>query len=403
MSSVASIEIRVYPDDCDAYGHVNQAAFLSMFERARWEAVARGPGVDVFSRNRVWPAVRKATVEYYAEAFSGDLLRFDTTLTHHGRTSFTLHQTARRDADGMLVAEADIVFVCVDAGGKPTPVPEEIQGFFGTRPSVRPGAFQHLLIRGIATAVDVQGDGPAILFVHGFPLDRTMWRHLIAPLTGWRRIAPDLRGMGLSDVPDNGYSIEAYADDLAALLDSLDIEKAVVCGLSMGGYVALQLIRRQPDRIGALILANTRAEADTDEERSRRVEMIELVERQGSGALADLLLPKLLAPSSLSAMPRVVEHVRTMIAGNPDAGVIGALSAMKDRRDSMEVLGKIEVPTLVVAGRQDQLIPLKRSRSLAESIPQAQYTVIPEAGHLTPMEQPIATSRVIGEFLESLP
>jgi YbgC/YbaW family acyl-CoA thioester hydrolase len=395
--------MRVYPDDCDAFGHVNQAAFLRMFERARWEVLAAGPGMEAFQRSRTWPAVRKSTTEYTAEAFPGDVLQFDTTLTHLGRTSFSLHQTARREGDGVLVAEADSVFVCVGQGGKPSAVPVEIRNFFGTRPSVRAGSVQHLLIRDVATAVDVQGDGPAILFVHGFPLDRTMWRHLVAPLTGWQRIAPDLRGMGLSDVPRSGeYSMAEYADDLAALLEKLEVEQVVVCGLSMGGYVVLEFMRRHRDMVRALILTNTRAEADTPEGQQGREEMIRLIEREGSGAVADNLLPKLLCPSSLSAMPQVVEHVRTMITGSPTAGVIGALRAMKQRPDSTQFLQEIDVPTLVVTGREDRLIPVEHSRTMADAISGAQYTVIPEAGHLTPLEQPIATSRVIGEFLEAL-
>ncbi len=402
MSTVQPVEIRVYPDDCDSFGHVNQAAYLRMFERARWESLTRGPGMDAFARSRAWPAVRKATIEYTAEALPGDLLRFDTTLTHLGRTSFSLHQTARREQDGTLVAEADFVFVCIGESGQPTAVPGTIREFFGTRPSVRAGPVQHFLVRGVATAVDIQGDGPAVVFLHGFPLDRTMWRHLMAPLTGWRRIAPDLRGMGLSDAPDAGYSMVEYAQDLAELLHKLEVEEAVICGLSMGGYIALEFVRNHPDLVRGLILANTRAEADSPEGKATRDEMIGLVEREGSGALAEPMLPKLLAPSSLSAMPQVVEHVRTMITGNPPAGIVGALTAMKERRDSTAFLEEISVPTLVVAGKEDHMISEEQSRSMADRIPGAQYTVIPEAGHLTPMEQPIATSRVIAEFLELL-
>lgn len=402
VGSVQLVDIRVYPDDCDARGHVNQASFLQMFERARWEALARGPGVGVFSRHGAWPVVRKATVEYYAEALPGDVLQFGTNLTHLGRTSFTLHQTARRTSDRALIAEGDLVFVCVDSDGKPVPVPEEIRRFFGTRPSVRAGAFQHLLVRGIATAVDVQGDGPAVVFLHGFPLDRTMWRHVAAPLTGWRRVAPDLRGLGLSDAPAGGYSMETYADDIAALLDVLEIDQAVVCGLSMGGYVTFEFVRRHTDRVRALILSNTRAEADTRDGKASRDEMIQLIQRDGPAAAVELLLPKLLAPSSQATMPQLVEHIRTMATSSPPAGLVGALTAMRDRPDASDVLPTISVPTLVIAGSDDRLIPADRSKRIAELIPEAQYTVIPEAGHLAPMEQPTATSRVIGEFLQAL-
>jgi YbgC/YbaW family acyl-CoA thioester hydrolase len=402
VTSVPAVDIRVYPDDCDARGHVNQASFLQMFERARWEALARGPGVGVFTRHGAWPVVRKATVEYYAEALPGDVLQFGTSLTHLGRTSFTLHQTARRASDQRLVAEGDLVFVCVDTKGKPTPVPDEIRRFFGTRPSVRAGAFQHLLVRGIATAVDVQGDGPGVVFVHGFPLDRTMWRHIVAPLTGWRRVAPDLRGMGLTDAPEGGYSLETYADDIVALLDVLEIDKAVVCGLSMGGYVALDLMRRHSGRVRALILSNTRAGADTRDAKAARDEMIQLVQREGPGAVIEQLLPKLLAPSSQSAMPQLVEHLRTMAMGSPTNGLVGALRAMRDRPDATDLLPTIDVPTLVVAGKEDRLIPAEEGKRLADAIPGAQFTVIPDAGHLAPMEQPTATSRVIAEFLQAL-
>ncbi|MFQ6044793.1 MAG: alpha/beta fold hydrolase [Gemmatimonadales bacterium] len=402
MNSIPSVEILVLPDDCDVSRNVNQTSFLRMFERARWEALAGGPGVDVFRRHGCAPLIRKASIEHYAPVRPGDVLRFEVNLSHLGRTSFSLHQTARRDADSTLVAEGDFVLVCVDEAGSPVPVPNEIRGFFGTRPSVRPGALQHYLVGGVATAVDVQGDGPAILFIHGFPLDRTMWRHLIATLTGWRRIAPDLRGFGLSDAPEGSCSVADYADDLAGLLDVLGVEQAVVCGLSMGGYVAFEMVRRHAQKIAGLVLVSTRAEPDDGQAKRGRDDMIKLVETEGPESIVDRMLPKLLAPSSLTAMPQVVEHLRTMIRGNSRQGIVGALEAMRDRSDSTDLLGGINVPTLVVAGLDDQLIPAARSKVLADAIPGAQLTMIPEAGHVPPMEQPIPTSRVVAEFLEAV-
>lgn len=402
MSTVPAIEILVTPSDIDPVGHVGQQQFLGMFERARWDALAAGPGVGVFARHGVWPVVRKATFEYFSGVAAGARLRFEITLTHLGRTSFTLQQTARRLENHAVVAEAELVLVCLDGDGRPALVPGEIRGFFGARPSVRAGAFQHLEAGGVNMALDVQGDGEAVLFIHGFPLDRTVWRHLMAPLTGRRRIAPDLRGLGLSDAADGTYSMAQYADDLVAVLDALDAERAVICGLSMGGYVAFELIRRYPDRVAALILINSRAEADGPAARDGRDEMIRLVEDEGTAALADLLMPKLLAPESLSAMPEVADRVHTMISNAPAGGVIGALRAMKDRADSTALLDSISVPTLVVAGREDQLIPVDQARSMAKRIPNAQFTLIAGAGHLVPMEQPVPTSRVIAEFLDSL-
>jgi YbgC/YbaW family acyl-CoA thioester hydrolase len=403
VSRVPSIEILVTPADCDLQGRVAQPQFLSLFDRARWEAFATGPGVEVFSRQGASAVVRKATLEYSAPARAGMRLRFAITLTHLGRTSFTLQQTARRADDAAsVVAEGEFVFVCVDREGAPVAVPGEVRGFFGSRPSVRAGSFQHMVVNGITTAVDVQGDGMPVLFIHGFPLDRTVWRHLMAPLTGRRRIAPDLRGLGLSDAPADGYNMAQYADDMIALLDDLGEERAVVCGLSMGGYIAFDMIHRYPERVAALVLVNSRAEADGPQAQEARNEMVQTVENDGTGAIADLLVPKLLAPESLSAMPQVAERVHTMIKNAPPAGVIGALRAMRDRQDATALLEHITVPTLVIAGREDQLIPVDTARTMSKRIAGSHFTLIAGAGHLVPMEQPVPTSRVIAEFLDAL-
>ncbi len=256
-------------------------------------------------------------------------------------------------------------------------------------------------LRGISTAVDIQGDGPAILFVHGFPMDRTLWHHQMAAMRGWRRIAPDLRGMGLTEVADR-YSMAEYADDMASLMDALGASQAIVCGLSMGGYIAFEILRRHRKRVRALILSNTRAGADTGEGRANRDAMIDTVRVDGPAAVAETLIPKLLGPSSLEAMPKVVGHLRTMISNTPTAGVIGALEAMRDRSDSTELCKKIDVPTLVIAGANDQIVSPAEAGEMADLIPGAQFAIIPEAGHLAPLEQPVACNRVIGEFVESL-
>lgn len=270
-----------------------------------------------------------------------------------------------------------------------------------TPPAWRPDAAHRVLVRGLSLAVDVQGDGPAILFIHGFPLDRTMWRHLMATLTRWRRLAPDLRGMGKSDAPGTGYSMPEYADDLAGLLDALEVERAVVCGLSMGGYVAFELMRRHPRRVRGLVLLNTRAAADSPGVRRHRDQAIARVERDGPAVLADEMIEQLLAPGSVTAMPHVVQHLEAMIVGNATAGVVGALRAMRDRVDATPSLATVTVPTLVVAGREDRVVPMEESKAMAAAIPGAQFTAIAEAGHLTPMEQPIVLSRVLAEFLEA--
>ena len=397
------IDLTVYPDECDAFGHLNQASFLSLFERARWEMLARGPGMDVFTRAGTWPAVRKTTVDYHAAAFPGDVLRFTQALVHHGRTSFTMRQTARRVGDDTLIATAEFVFVCIDREGRPVPVPAAVGQFMNARPSSR-GETLRLTVNGVNLAVEVRGEGPAVLFVHGYPLDRTLWLHPLSALTGFRRIAPDLRGLGLSDAPDLGYSMATYADDLAALLDVLHVDQAVVCGLSMGGYVALEFARRHRARLRGLILMDTRAEPDTADQRKARESAMQVAREKGAAAIAEHMLPDLFAPGARELMPQAVERVRAMIEAAPVKGIVGALAAMRDRPDSTPHLAELAgLPTLVVVGEQDRITPPPVARAIAAAVPGALLSMIPGAGHLPPVEQPIATTRVLTEFLQSLP
>lgn len=402
MTSDTPVEFTVYPDDCDAFGHLHQASFLVLFERARWDALVRGPGMDVFTRHDVWPAVRKTIIEYHRQALPGDRLQFDIELVTSGRTSFQMRQTARAAGDGGIVATTDSVFVCVGKDDRPAPVPPEVARYFTARPSRGTGVAQHLNVSDLAMTVEVNGDGPAVLMVHGFPLDRTMWKSVSSTLTGWRRIIPDLRGCGLTEVPESGYSIATYADDMVALLDTLHVDRAVVCGHSMGGYIAFDLLERYPDRVRGLILVSTRATADDADGKARRDAMITRVRRDGTGFLAKEMTEKLLAPTSLQTMPDVVTQVRGVIANSQPDGVVGALSAMRDRNDVRSTLANIAVPTLVVAGSDDQLIPLPVTKFMADAIPDAHFSVIPAAGHMAPTEQPVNTSRVIKEFLEAL-
>jgi pimeloyl-ACP methyl ester carboxylesterase/acyl-CoA thioesterase FadM len=398
----APVEVLVFPDDCDAYGHLNQAGFLRLFERARWSLLARGPGMDLFERHGVWPAVRKATVEFLRQVFPGDVLRFEMEVAAWGETSFTLRQRARKVGDDGFAAESEIVFVTIGRDGRPVPIPLDVARFFGVRASRSTGVSRQYTVRGIAMTADVAGDGPAVLLVHGFPLDRSMWRRVASGLTGWRRIAPDLRGLGLSEAPASGYSMTEYADDLVALLDAVHAESVVLCGFSMGGYVAFEFLRRHPDRVRALVLANTRATPDDAAGREKRNAMIARIRRDGPGFLADDMLPRLLAPTSLATMPDVVRETRAMMGIHTATGLVGALEAMRDRPSAAPLLPTITVPTLVVHGSDDQLIPLEEARAMADAIPGAQLAVIPGAGHLAPVEQPVNSGRVIREFLDAL-
>ena len=396
--SLAEVEQVVYPDDCDAFGHLNQAAFLRVFERARWDVLGRGPGMDVFVRHDAWPAVRRTVIDYLAPAFPGDVLRVQQALVHHGRTSFTMRQTARRASDGTLIATAEFVFVCINREGTPVSVPEEVGEYFQTRPSSEPA--DRLTVNGVRLAVEQRGTGPAVLFVHGFPLDRTIWQHQLDSLTGYRRIAPDLRGMGQSDAPDLGYSMSTYAEDLVGILDAVGEGQVVLCGLSLGGYIAFELLRRWRERVRGLILVDTRAEADSVEGRRARDALIARVREQGAIAAAEAMLPRFFTPQ---VSPDVIERIRTMILRTPVAGIVGALSAMRERPDSTSVLATLTgIPTLVVVGAEDVITPPAIAQSMASAIPGARLMEVPGAGHLPCIEQPVPTTRAILKFLQSL-
>ena len=249
-----------------------------------------------------------------------------------------------------------------------------------------------------------EGGAPALLFIHGFPLDHTLWRHQLDGLTAWRRIAPDLRGAGASSVPASPaeYSTARYADDLVEMLDFLKVKEVVACGLSMGGYTLFELLTRDPRRIRAAVLSNTRAEADTPETRTARDALAGLAREQGSVAVAEKQLPKMLSPATLAGRPEVVKEARDMMMRAPAAGVIGALRALRDRPDHTATLPGIGVPVLVVAGADDQNTTADEMEQMAGVIPDARFTKIAGAGHLTPLEQPAAFNAALSDFLRTL-
>jgi len=402
VSQFSPVEVTVYSYECDAFGHLNQAAYLQVFERARWEILARGPGVDLFDRNQVWPAVRRVTVDYVLPAFPGDVLQVDAEVEKVGETSLEMRQRAVRVRDGKLLADLHIVFVTIGKDGKPKPLPAEVAGVFAPR-QARPGELARHSVGDVVLAADVRGDGPALLLVHGFPVDHSLWAHQVATLKGWRRIAPDLRGCGASDAPADGYSMAAYADDLVRLLDRLQVGRAVVAGLSMGGYVAFELLRRYRERVAGLILVDTRAEADTADARRGREAMIEAARSGGASAVAERMLPRLLGRTTHRTQPPLVQQVREMIAHQRVPGIVGALGAMRDRPDSTPLLATIDVPTLVVVGEEDEVTPPALARAMTAAIPSAALTTIAAAGHFAPLEAPSAVSRVMAEFLEAVP
>lgn len=389
------VEFTVYSDECDAYGHLNQASFLSLFERARWEMLFRGAGMQLFTAAGIWPAVRRTTIEYISQALPGERLRFDQVVSAVGNTSFTVRQSATHAATGRLAATVELVFVCVNPAGKPVRVPEQFREIVATTTQAHP-----VTVNGVRLAVETVGEGPAILFVHGYPLGRYLWRHQVDHLTGWRRINPDLRGLGQSSLDQGPGRLERYGDDLIALLDSLEVPRVVVCGLSMGGYIALDLARRYRDRLAGLILVATRAEPDSAEGRKGREAAIELAGRGGAAAIAESMLPRLFAPDAHERLPELMADVREQIAATTVPGIIQALEAMRDRPDSRPLLPGIGgLPTLVLNGAADKLMPADGMKALAALIPGAVYQSIEGAGHLPPLERPAETTVAIAGFL----
>jgi|CXWL01.1.fsa_nt_gi 3-oxoadipate enol-lactonase len=255
-------------------------------------------------------------------------------------------------------------------------------------------------INGIKIAFTDEGQGLPVVFLHGFPLNRTMWTPQVERLaTRFRVITIDLRGHGESEAPLWHYSMEQFADDLIGVLDHLAIEQAALVGLSMGGYVLFSCVRRYPHRIKALIFCDTRAGADTLEGRAARFSMAQIAYRRGAGAIADLMLPKLLAPSTSTTNPSLVDRVRAMISRTEISGIAGDLMAMAARPDSTEMLETIRVPTLVIAGEQDAASPPAEVKKIADGIPGAQFVTIPEAGHLPNLEQPERFNTLLEKFL----
>jgi 3-oxoadipate enol-lactonase len=251
----------------------------------------------------------------------------------------------------------------------------------------------------VGIAFDDVGTGPAIVFLHGFPHDRSLWApQLSAFVDRARCVAPDLPGFG-SSLARTCPSMDDFADDITGLLDALAIPEAVVVGLSMGGYIALAMWRRHRARIRALVLAHTRATADTDEMRVRRRRLIEVARSEGSCAVADLQIGAMLGNTTRAKNPALVAAIHRMLALAPVAGIVGSLEAMANRPDSMALLSTIDVPTLIIAGDEDTTIPASEARVMHEAIAGSRFEVLPAAGHLSNVERPAAFNHVTGEFL----
>ena len=257
------------------------------------------------------------------------------------------------------------------------------------------------VIDGMTVGYTDDGSGTPLVFIHAFPLSKAMWQPQVDALKDtYRVVTSDLGGHGESDIVPWNDSLDGYAKHIIRFLDHLEIAQAVFVGLSMGGYTLFSIYRNHSNRVKAMVLADTRAQADSEEVKLGRQSMAEVAFKDGASAIADMMLPKLLAPSTITQHPEMVEQVRQMILQTPTAGIVVDLVAMATRPDSTDLLSTITCPTLVIVGEEDQATPVTESQYMTQRIPTSTLVTIRQAGHLSNLEQPITFNQAIQSFLE---
>jgi pimeloyl-ACP methyl ester carboxylesterase len=255
-------------------------------------------------------------------------------------------------------------------------------------------------LKGVALEVEDHGDGVPVVLLHGFPLSSEMWIPVRPAVEqAARLITPDLRGFGGSDAPQGGYGMETMAGDVLGLVDRLGLERIVLGGHSMGGYVALRFAAAHPERLAGLILVSTRASVDTPEGKARRETAIERIRRGETTAFLDEFVPNLVGPSTRKRAPRQLAEMRAIAGDVPDHVLSGCLAGMRDRPDSSEMLRGLHVPALVIAGEEDAVVPAEAARAMADVLPNARLAVIPLSGHTPSVERPIPTAEAMLAFL----
>ncbi len=265
-----------------------------------------------------------------------------------------------------------------------------------------------VFVNGVTIAYDDEGSGgtaPPVMLVHGHPFDRTMWRpqvdHLVR--SGRRVIVPDLRGYGESEVVPGTTLLETFAGDLAALLDDLGVDGVVLGGLSMGGQIVMEFHRLFPHRVRGLLLADTAAQADTAEAKRVRHATADRLLREGMAAYADEVLPKMVTPATIRALPSVAAHVLRMMRGTSPEGAAAALRGRGERPDYVASLSGVTVPTLVVVGSEDEYTPIPDARLMHERVPDSTLVIIEGAGHMPNLERPAAFDEALTELLDAIP
>ncbi len=244
-----------------------------------------------------------------------------------------------------------------------------------------------------------EGEIP-IIFIHGFPFDKTMWQRQLYFLKSSNRvIAYDLRGFGESKEQVAALSIDLFAEDLVAFMDALHIEKAILCGLSMGGYIVLHAVKKYPERFEALILSDTQCIADTDEAKKKRYNDIEEINKNGVSAFNENFIKSIFHSDSLITKKEVIETLRINMHSNSSRSMTRVLTALAERTETCSAIHAIQIPTLIICGREDAVTPLVQSEYMHEAIKGSMLRVIDNAGHVSNLEQPHTFNKHLNEFL----
>jgi len=242
-----------------------------------------------------------------------------------------------------------------------------------------------------------------IIFIHGFPFDKSMWQAQLDFLKSTQRaIAYDIRGFGATHDDDSDLSIDLFTDDLISFMDKLAIDKAIICGLSMGGYIALNTVKRFPDRLEALILCDTQCNADSPEAKEKRYAKMDEIASSGKSAFTEGFIKGIFHPDSLEHKKGVVEKLRSVVNSNSQYTLINGLTALAERSESCSILTDIKMPTLIICGKDDALTPVAQSEKMHKAIDGSVLRIIDNAGHVSNLEQPRDFNKHIVEFLEQL-
>lgn len=256
-------------------------------------------------------------------------------------------------------------------------------------------------INGINISYSEEGEGEPVIFIHAFPLGQAMWEAQVEAIKDrYRAITIDLRGFGNSDAPEGVYEMSQMAADVRELMRRLSIDSATLAGISMGGYVSFAFYRAYPEAVRAMILADTRASADTEEGRERREKSAEKAEREGARAIADDMIPMFFTDATIEQRADTVQRTRSIIEANSPLAIAAAQRGMATRFDSNDLLSKMNFPVLVIVGSEDKLTPVKDAKAMRDAIPGAELRIIEGASHISNMERAEEFNAALRDFLD---